>query len=662
MVDFANGGTVAASLAKGIVDFFNNMSTQTSEGIAAFGLMFDRNPLPMWVYDVSTLDFLAVNDAALNHYGYGREEFLALKAHDLLPQEEAGGLLSQWERGSEQSELNQTATWKHRKKDLTIIDVELIWNRIAFSDRSAMLVMALDATERKAAEKRIRDQASLLNMAHDAIIGTDLNGCVDFWNTGAETLYGWTSEDAVRRPLPELVRQEAAVFESARSELLKTGEWKGESKHRSNSGKDIAVSSRWTLVTGEHGEAKSILVISTDITEKKSLEAQFLRSQRLESIGTLASGIAHDLNNILAPILMSVGLLRQNLEDDESKTLLSTIEISAERGADIVKQVLTFARGAEGDRILIQPRHLVNELAKMMSQTFPRNISVRTQISKNLAVLSGDATQLHQVLLNLCVNARDAMPDGGNLIMGAETRTLDEHGLGVHPDAKPGRYVVLRVTDSGMGIPREVIDKIFDPFFTTKEQGKGTGLGLSTVIGIVRSHAGFVNVESEPGKGTTFRIYLPASDQTTDEVAHEDAVIPRGKGELILVVDDEPAIRNSAIKTLEAHGYRAYTAEDGTDALALYFQRRGEIDLVLTDVEMDLMDGIALARALKKVEPAVKIIVSSGESNNNKKPILQDLGVTGFLDKPYSARDLLSAVYAAIHAEAGKPMVEAAAG
>ncbi len=618
--------------------------------------MFDSNPLPMWVYDTRTLEFLAVNDAALNHYGYGRDEFLGLKAHDLLPGEEAGSLLSQWGRGVEQSELNQTATWKHRKKDGTIIDVELIWSRITFLERRAMLVMSLDATERKMAERRIRDQASLLNMAHDAIIGTDLNGCVEFWNTGAETLYGWASADAVSRPLPELVKQEPSVFEGARDELLKAGEWKGESRHRSNSGKDISVSSRWTLVTGEDGKPKSILVISTDITEKKSLEAQFLRSQRLESIGTLASGIAHDLNNILAPILMSVGLLRQNLDDDESKTLLSTIEISAERGADIVKQVLTFARGAEGDRILIQPRHLVNELAKMMSQTFPRNISVRTQISKNLAVLSGDATQLHQVLLNLCVNARDAMPDGGNLIIGAETKMLDEQGVGIHPDARPGRYVALRVTDSGMGIPRDVIDKIFDPFFTTKEQGKGTGLGLSTVIGIVRSHAGFVNVESEPGKGTTFRIYLPASDQSAEETREEAAPAPRGQGELILVVDDEPAIRNSAIKTLEAHGYRAYTAEDGTDALALYFQRRQEINLVLTDIEMDLMDGIALVKALKKVEPGVKVIVSSGESNNNKKPILQDLGVTSFLDKPYSARDLLSAVHLALCAKSG-PLV-----
>ncbi|SRR5579862_189589 len=619
-------------------------------GETTFGPMFDSNPLPMWVYDANTLRFLAVNAAAIRHYGYTREDFARMTTRQLCASADVATMALDWERGLGQTEINQTAVWKHRRKDATVIDVEITWNRIPFDGRTAVLVLAHDITERKRAEKQVREQASLLNLAHDAIIVIDLDDRVTFWNKGAEALYSMLSNDALDRKLSDLVKQEAGLFEIAKKELLISGEWKGETRHTICNGKEVAVSSRWTLVRGDDGEPKSILVINTDITEKKKLEGQFLRSQRLESIGTLASGIAHDLNNILAPILMSVGLLRRSLADEESMTLLGTIEVSAERGADIVKQVLTFARGAEGDRILLQPKHLISELVKMMSQTFPKNIGIRMQIAKDVATVSGDITQLHQVLLNLCVNARDAMPQGGCLTIGAETVLVDEQAAGAHPDARVGRYVVMKVNDSGEGIPRHVLEKIFDPFFTTKEPGKGTGLGLSTAMGIVKSHGGFVTVDSEVGVGTAFRVFLPASEKGGEAVKQETLATPMGNGELILVVDDEPSIRNAAIKTLEAHGYRAYTAEDGTDALALYFQRRSEIQAVLTDIEMDLMDGVALVRALKKVDPMVKIIASSGQSQDIKKVMLEEMGVSWFLDKPYSADQLLFTVHKTLNA------------
>jgi two-component system cell cycle sensor histidine kinase/response regulator CckA len=319
------------------------------ENETTFGLMFDSNPLPMWVYDAATLHFVAVNDAAIRQYGYSREEFADLTITQLCVADEIAALAQELENSTEM-EINQTAVWKHRKKDATVIDVELTWNRIPFAGKSAILVLAHDITERKRAEKRIREQASLLDLAHDAIIVIDLDDRVAFWNKGAESLYARLSADAVGRKLSDLVKQQAGIFEAAKGDLLVCGEWKGETRHTAGNDREIAVSSRWTLVRADDGEPKSILVINTDITEKKKLEGQFLRSQRLESIGTLASGIAHDLNNILAPILMSTGLLRRSIPDEESQTLLSTIEISAERGADIVKQVLTFARGAEGDR------------------------------------------------------------------------------------------------------------------------------------------------------------------------------------------------------------------------------------------------------------------------------------------------------------------------
>jgi hypothetical protein len=396
-------------------------------------------------------------------------------------------------------------------------------------------------------------------------------------------------------------------------------------------------------------------VINTDLTETKNLETQFLRAQRLESIGTLASGIAHDLNNILSPILMSVAVLRRQFKEREQEKILSIIESSAERGAGIVKQVLTFARGVEGERVLLQPKHLLSEMGKILAQTFPRSIDIKTQFPPELWMVTGDATQLHQVLLNLCVNARDAMPAGGILTVAAENVTVDSHFARTNPGAELGDYVVLRVTDSGEGMKPETMDKIFDPFFTTKEVGKGTGLGLATVIGIVKSHGGFLTVQSELGVGTTFRIFLPATDKSgVDAVKTTNDTDVRGHGELILVVDDEAPIREALVQTLQDYGYHAYTAEDGSDALALYFQRKDEISLVLTDLAMAQMDGIALVRALRRFDPTAKVVVSSGHCLPEQTIQFEGLGVKHFLDKPYSAAKLLRTLHEALKEQPAK--------
>jgi nitrogen-specific signal transduction histidine kinase/ActR/RegA family two-component response regulator len=386
------------------------------------------------------------------------------------------------------------------------------------------------------------------------------------------------------------------------------------------------------------------------VTETKKLESQFLRAQRLEGIGTLASGIAHDLNNILSPILMSCGILRKEFEDEDTIKMLSIIEGSAERGAGIVKQVLTFARGVEGERVLLQLKHLVSELAKVMAQTFPRNIDIQTHFPADLWPVMGDATQLHQVLLNLCVNARDAMPQGGSLRLGAENVDIDAHFASMNPGAQLGPHVVLRASDTGMGMSPETMEKIFDPFFTTKEVGKGTGLGLATVIGIIKSHGGFLTVQSEVGVGTTFSVFLPASqDAKSGDGLKEEEPIAGGEGQLVLVVDDEPPIREALVRTLTANGYRAYTAEDGSDALALYFQRRSEIDVVITDLAMGQMDGVTLVRSLRKLDPKVRVIVSSGHMQKENVVVLEGMGVKTFLDKPYSADKLLRALHTVLH-------------
>jgi nitrogen-specific signal transduction histidine kinase/CheY-like chemotaxis protein len=392
------------------------------------------------------------------------------------------------------------------------------------------------------------------------------------------------------------------------------------------------------------------------MTEARSLQKQFHRAQRLEAIGTLASGIAHDLNNILSPILMAAGLLRGDNTSSSAERMLNIIESSANRGAGIVKQVLTFARGAEGERVLIQPKHLIGEIGKIMVQTFPRNIEVITNYPPDLRPIQGDATQLHQVLLNLCVNARDAIigvqagPDGAEpqrvLTLAAENTDVDEHFASTNPGAIFGPHIVLRVSDTGVGMSPELLDRIFDPFFTTKEPGQGTGLGLATVLGIVKSHRGFLTVQSEIGKGTAFKVFLPA--ELNGEAQSKDmpppSSPPRGKGELILVVDDEPPIREALVRTLESFNYRCFTAEDGSDALALYFARREEIDVVLTDLAMAQMDGVKLVRSLRRIDPNARVVVSSGHIQREIAQELQSLGVDDFIEKPYNAERLLRAL------------------
>ncbi len=506
--------------------------------------------------------------------------------------------------------------------------------------------VTIDVTERKKRESQLREQARMLDLAQDAISVHDLADRVQFWNRGAERIFGWSAEEALGADVRDLLCMDHAAFARAKTAVLAEGDWHGEVTLRSKAGKAIIVSTRWTLVRDEHGEPKSVLVIKTDITEQKNLESRFLRAQRLESIGTLASGVAHDLNNILSPILMSAPMLREPLPPEALEMLVSTIESSAQRGANIVKQVLTFARGIDGERVPLQPRHLLCEMERIAFDTFPKSITIVNSIAPDLALVEGDATQLHQVLLNLCVNARDAMPAGGTLRLSAENFAVDEHYAEMLPGAKVGRYVQVAVADTGTGIPSDILDQIFDPFFTTKEPGKGTGLGLSTVMGITKSHGGFMNVYSEPGRGTTFRVFLPAApDGAVPPVVAAVSQAPRGNGERILVVDDESGLRKVTDAILTRHGYAVTLASDGAEAIAIYARGSDSIHAVLTDVMMPVLDGVALTRALRRLNPEVRIIASTGQGEDGRRDELQSLGVAAFLSKPYDTPKLLRTVH-----------------
>jgi len=514
--------------------------------------------------------------------------------------------------------------------------------RDKYGKMANVIVVSRDVTDRKNAEAQIREQAALLDKAQDAICVTDMEQRILYWNRSAEALYGWSSAEAAGKRANELLfKKDSSLQMEALKSLIAKHEWKGELRQITKGGADIIVESRWTLVHDNEGRPKSILVVNTDITEKKKLETQFFRSQRLENIGMLASGIAHDLNNVLAPIMMAVPMLRENLVNPADQNLLDMLDRSARRGADLVRQILSFARGVEGEQKLTQVRHLLTDLEKMIGETFPKSIRFEKNIEPELWAVSANATQIHQVLLNLCVNARDAMADGGKLGIVAANRHLGELETRQHPDVKPGPFVVITVADTGSGIAPELLGKIFEPFFTTKEPGKGTGLGLATVRGILKNHGGFVDVESQVGKGTRFTICLPAMERRSSQTTFTRAAqMPTGHGEMILVVDDEEAIQHIARATLENFGYRVVCAGNGAEALTVYDQHRDEVKAVILDSMMPFMDGAAALRAFRQVAPALKIIGVSGLGGEDKSP-MDAGGAQAFLTKPYTTHELL---------------------
>ncbi|MEC4982770.1 MAG: PAS domain S-box protein [Oscillatoria sp. PMC 1068.18] len=504
-----------------------------------------------------------------------------------------------------------------------------------------------DITERKQAEAKIREQAALLDVATDAILVRNLDQKIVFWNKGAERLYGWKVQEALGENANELLYQEILPhLEEIQEAVIREGEWYGELKQITKNRQEIIVETRWTLVCDNQQKPKSILVVNTDVTEKKQLEAQFFRAQRLESLGTLASGIAHDLNNLLTPMLAVAELLPLKFPelDERTKQLLNILETNAKRGANLVKQVLSFAKGIDGKWTLLQIEHLVREVKQIIEETFPKNIQVIVDIPQDLLPISGDVTQINQVLINLCLNARDALPNGGSLCISAKNLFLDQNYARMNLEAKVGQYIVITIVDTGIGIDKETLERIFEPFFTTKEVGKGTGLGLSTVLGIVKSHGGFINVYSEVGQGTQFKVYLPTALSESEITVIPVHKLPEGNKELILVADDEAAIREVVKASLETYNYRVITASDGIEALAWYAQHKDEVSVVLLDMMMPAMDGAIAIRTLRKINPQVKIIAVSGLTDSDLVNSARNSSVNDILAKPFTSEELLQAL------------------
>ncbi len=500
--------------------------TELRESEERYRMLFESNPVPMWLSDPGTLRFLVVNEAAVRHYGFTREEFLAMTIKAIHPPADIPALLKFLEK--EEANATKFGESRHRRKDGTIIQVEIISSPLRFGDREARLVLA------------------------------------------------------------------------------------------------------------------------TDVTEKKLLEQKFLHAQRLESIGMLAAGIAHDLNNVLAPIVFAAPLLRDSLSAPRDLKILDTLARSAERGAGLVKQILGFVHTATGELYPTQVKHLLRDIIGLIEETFPKSIQLEHKIPTDLWPVEGNATQIHQVLLNLCVNARDAMPRGGTLRLVAANRQLDASAAAAIPDAMPGAWLMLEVGDTGTGIPPEVLERMWTPFFTTKGIGKGTGLGLPTVRGIVATHRGFVELQTEVGRGSTFRVYLPAFEgEATQSVSIAPFALTDHHGELILVVDDDAAFREIISDVLRQHGYRIVSCADGVEAITAFNAHLREVSLVVTDVDMPRLGGLALAQALLKICPDIRLIAISGASLSSTSasdiPTIQKLA-HAFLLKPFKPDALLGAV------------------
>jgi PAS domain S-box-containing protein len=608
------------------------------------------------VYIIQDERFAYVNPRMAAILGFTQEEMMApgMNIAETIHPEDLPQVREQIRRRIDSETEIVHHFFRGRRKDGSIIHAEVLGSRTEFGGRPAALGMLLDSTERKLAEDKVAEQVRMLDLASDAIIVSDLNDRILYWNQSARRIYGWTATEAVGGIAFEKMRANPAEYQKAKETLLSNHLWHGEFNHQDHNGADLIVAARWTLVHDSQGKPGSILAINTDITQQKKLESQFLRTQRLESIGVLAGGIAHDLNNVLVPILMSGHLLEMDPDSPDRVELITNILTSTQRAADLVRQILAFARGTEGLRAAVQPRQLLEELGKILNETLPKSIHLRINAAPDAQTVAGNATQLHQVLMNLCINARDAMPNGGELTVAAANVELKERDAATNGKVRPGAYVAFSVTDNGTGMASEIRDRIFDPFFTTKDIGKGTGLGLSVALGIVESHGGFINVQSGPKHGSCFKVYLPA--QSTDAPAIETQVensgILHGNNELILVVDDEVLVRNITGQTLKMFGYRVVTAVNGAEAISCYTRQKDEIVLVLMDMMMPVMDGPATILALTQINPKIKIIAASGFTREGQ---LNSPAIRAFLPKPYTAETMLNAIHQVLHSDAATP-------
>jgi two-component system, cell cycle sensor histidine kinase and response regulator CckA len=607
---------------------------------------------PMLIFELDSLKFTDANEAALRILEI--PDLASLRnvgPADISPTHQPDGCLSV-DKAIENTEAAMRQGWNrfewtHRSRTGRNFPVEVLLTPMILEGKQTMVVIWRDISRGVQDRDNAQIRLAALEAAANAIVITDHKGRILWTNHAFTRITGYTQEEAEGKN-PRLLKsgKHELSFYKEMWDTIRSGRvWQGEMVNRRKDGSFYDEEMTITPVCAHPGGPVTHYVsVKSDVTEKKRLLQQFLRAQRSESLGTLAGGIAHDLNNILLPINLAADILKSRQSCDESLRMLDTISTCARRGADMVRQVLGYARGVEGRRVEVQLRHLIREMEKITKETFPRNISIAVHLPALLRSVEGDPTQIQQVLMNLCINARDAMPSGGTLTISVRDVVVDESLAVQHTQARIGEFVLIEVEDTGQGIEPAIIDRIFDPFFTTKEVGKGTGLGLSTVQSIVNGHHGFLIVSSRPGHGSRFQVYLPSMPVSTAEKGTVDDATPeRGRGELVLVVDDEANVCNIVRHLLEDYGYRCLVAHDGAEALALYASHRFEIQVVLADMMMPVMDGSQMIQVLRRINPAVRVICSSGHATEERLEAA-NLPCSHFLPKPYESSVLLQKI------------------
>ncbi len=609
--------------------------------------LFENNPQAMWVFDPVSLRFLAVNEAALVQYGYTREEFLALTAKDIRPAEDIPAFINEVARVREHMERG--GIWRHLKKDGMELEVQIAWHTLPFGGQEAVMVMANDVTDLRRADRALRESEQRYRLLFEGnpqpMWVMDMN-TFEFLavNDAAIRHYGYSRREFLAmkstdiRPeedVPKLVERTRQIRELSLGDIGDGGVW----RHRKKDGTLIEVHIAWHTLNflGQSAE----LVLVNDVTERRRLEEQVRQTGRLEAIGRLAGGIAHDFNNLLSLIIGYSELLLEGLGPvDPRRKSAEEIRDAGQRAASLTRQLLAFSRKQLLQPEVISLNDIVERTGKMLRRLIGEDIDLVTNMEAGLENVLADPGQIEQVLLNLAVNARDAMPDGGQLTIETCNVQLDEAYAIQHRPLPPGEYVMLAVSDTGIGMEPAIRAHIFEPFFTTKEQGKGTGLGLATVYGIVKQSNGYIWVYSEPGQGASFKIYLPYATGTVERPAVELAPVSARGLETLLLVEDEEPLRELAGEFLRACGYRILEAGNGFDALEKAAAHGGHLDLLVTDVVMPGMNGRILAQKLAEVRPETKVLYLSGYTDEaiHRHGVLEP--GTAFLQKPFRLADL----------------------
>ncbi len=612
-----------------------------------YKLLFEHNPQPMWVFDKESLAFLAVNNAAAQSYGYTESEFLGMTITDIRPAEDIPNLVEHLLKPG--ADLRQ-GIWRHRKKDGSKILAEVSTHELQFEGRDARLVLAIDVTERESVSEAIRESEEryrhLIDNARDAIFTLSRDALFASLNPAFEMITGLHRDEWIGKSFTTLVHPDDLGLANEQFMNNMTGIQSPVYELRiATSSGTYVVAELMTAPQETAGEITGVLGIARDITERKRMEEHLRESQKLESLGTLAGGIAHDFNNILGIILGHASLVRKAIKEENEACVrsLAAIAKAVERGSGVVRQLMAFARKANIELGPVDLNHEIHETIVLLKETLPKSINFNLTLAEELPLINADRNQLHQVFLNLSVNARDAMPDGGTLTF--STKVVEGTWLRTRiASATEGRYVQVSIEDTGIGIDESVLGHIFDPFFTTKESGKGTGLGLSVAYGVVKNHHGFIQVESTLNKGTTFFVYLPVMTEASKAARMKtemQAADLRGS-ETILIVEDEEDLVELLRISLGAAGYKVVTARTGPEGLELYMLHQKELAAVLTDVGLPGFSGWEMFERIKKLNPHVKMIIASGYVDPSRSA---DKGKTSnfeILEKPYRPTEVLS--------------------